>query len=308
MNTDNKTQNTNYTFKLLYALGIIFIIMGRCKGGGFSILQEFFPFYSFNIALFVFMSGYFYKSENENNVKAFIIKKTKRLILPFYLWNLFYAVILTYFKKFDFFPDVQVNIESLILTPIMTGHQFLLNSASWFVVPLYMIHIVNILIRKIFQKTNIKVNEIIYFEIFLLLGIIGIALSNHGFNKGWFLVLDRVLYFAPFYSLGILYKKYENYDKLNSLTYFGIIFCLALIIIYLCDGISAISPCDARFFTSNVLKPFIIGSIGIAFWLRISKILSPIIGKNKYINTIADNTYSIMVNHFLGFYIIKTIF
>lgn len=43
----------------------------------------------------------------------------------------------------------------------------------------------------------------------------------------------------------------------------------------------------------------IVAYLGIAFWLRI--------GDNKYINLIADNTYSIMMNQFLGFMIVKTI-
>lgn len=58
-----KNNNTNYTFKLLYALGIIFICAGHCKNGGFSLFYEFFPPYSFHLALFMFASGYFYKTK-----------------------------------------------------------------------------------------------------------------------------------------------------------------------------------------------------------------------------------------------------
>ena len=57
-----------------------------------------------------------------------------------------------------------------------------------------------------------------------------------------------------------------------------------------------------------LIKPFYIGIIGIAFWLRISKILSASIGKSKYINIIADNTYTIMINHLLGIKILNAIF
>ena len=49
-------------------------------------------------------------------------------------------------------------------------------------------------------------------------------------------------------------------------------------------------------------------SIGIFFWMRFCEIFEPILGKNFYINIIADNTYSIMINHSLSQDIIRTIF
>ena len=74
------------------------------------------------------------------------------------------------------------------------------------------------------------------------------------------------------------------------------------------NGIPGVSPAECKFNNLNPLLPFVLGFLGIAFWLRIAKILEPAIGKNKYINIIADNTYSIMINHLLGFMIIKTLF
>lgn len=54
--------------------------------------------------------------------------------------------------------------------------------------------------------------------------------------------------------------------------------------------------------------PIINGFLGIALWMRIATILEPVIGKSKWINVIADNTYSIMMNQFLGFMIVKTLY
>ena len=61
---------------------------------------------------------------------------------------------------------------------------------------------------------------------------------------------------------------------------------------------------DPKFF-ENPFLPFLSGLLGIAFWLRIAKILTPVIGRSKVINTIADNTFPIMMNHILGFMILK---
>lgn len=54
--------------------------------------------------------------------------------------------------------------------------------------------------------------------------------------------------------------------------------------------------------------PFIIPILGILFWLRISRIVAPIVPQCKYVMMVADNTYSIMANQFLGFMLVKITF
>ena len=54
--------------------------------------------------------------------------------------------------------------------------------------------------------------------------------------------------------------------------------------------------------------PILIGFLGIAMWMRIAVILEPVIGRSRWINLVADSTYSIMMNQFLGFMLVKTAF
>lgn len=304
----NSTNNVQYEFKVLYALGIIFIVMGHCNGGGFSVFNEFLPFYSFHLALFIFSSGYFYNQQNELHVKNFILNKTKKLIVPLYLWNIFYGLTIHILKCFNFYPYIHVNINTLFIKPITNGHQFILNLGGWFVIPLFMVHVINIFVRKICIKFDIKINEGLFFVICLLFGFLGVFLSNHGYNNNWWLFWNRILYFLPFYSLGILYKKYKKYDTLNNLIYFGILIFILLVVIYYYGAVPSFIPSWADFKTYNVFIPFLTGIIGIAFWLRISKILCPALGKSKLINLLADSTYFIMINHMAGFMLLNTIF
>lgn len=57
--------NIDYRFKIMYALGMIFIVSGHCGGGGLSLAYEFLAVYGFHLALFMFCSGYFYKTVSE---------------------------------------------------------------------------------------------------------------------------------------------------------------------------------------------------------------------------------------------------
>lgn len=210
-------------------------------------------------------------------------------------------------KPYGFFPKVKFGLDTFLISPIFHGQQFILNRAGWYIIPLFIVHIINVLIRKILHKNKIEINEWLYFAISIAIGIFGVFLSQPGYTNEWHLLACRTLYFIPFYSFGILYNKYEQHDKLNSIIYFSIIITIALYYIYTYGSMPTVSPSWAKFGT-NLINPFIIGILGIAFWLRIAKILEPALGKNKYVNLIADNTYSIMINHFLGMMLIKSIF
>lgn len=79
----------DYRFKILYAIGIIFVVIGHCGGGGINILSDWFPPYAFHLQLFAFASGYFYKSSSEEYIGKYILKKIKTLLVPLYCWNFF---------------------------------------------------------------------------------------------------------------------------------------------------------------------------------------------------------------------------
>ncbi len=89
-------KSTNIQFKILYALGIFFIVSGHYANGGMSFFYEWFKPYAFHLGLFVFCSGYFYKAENEECIGKYVIGRIKKFIIPLYLWNLFYGLLVLF--------------------------------------------------------------------------------------------------------------------------------------------------------------------------------------------------------------------
>ena len=102
---------------------------------------------------------------------------------------------------------IGVTLRQLFIEPITTGHQYIYNLASWFVVPLFMVEVFYVLFRKAlsFIKNNIK--EYVCVAFAFALGMLGIWMASKGYNTGWWLVLTRFLYFIPFYCAGFFYKK-----------------------------------------------------------------------------------------------------
>lgn len=300
----------DYRFKILYAVGMIMVVCGHVGGGGISIISDWFPYGGLHLALFVFCSGYFYRSKAEESVPKYILKKLQSLVVPLYIYTVVYAIIvqISRLKGFEMGGDISFN--NIFIAPITNGHQFIYNMGGWFIAPLFMVEVYNIIIRKILKMINKNISEWAFFVISMVSGIAGNQLACMGYLQNWWLVLVRMLYFVPFYEMGILYKgKLEKIDRrIPSFWYFVIVFAVKLAIVYHYGKMLVYTPPWCNDFTEGPVMPIVIGYLGIALWVRIATILEPVIGRSKWINIIADNTYSIMMNQFLGFMIVKTVY
>lgn len=300
----------DYRFKILYAVGIIMVVAGHCQGGGFSLLTDWFPYSGLHVPLFIFCSGYFYKSSYEGEVWRFFCRKIKTLIIPLYIYNVAYGIWLCFLRHFGFKMGNSISWYSLLVSPLNSGHQFLFNLSAWFIIPLWMVEISNVLFRKVIHSLFSRANEFFFFFWALVIGLVGNQMACVGMNKGWWLTLVRFLYFVPFYAFGIFYSEIlEKYDKrIPSFFYFSVVYLIKLCIICFYGHMVTYSPSWCADFTEGPIMPIIIGFLGIALWLRIATILEPVIGRSKWLNVIANNTFSIMMNQFLGFFLLKAFY
>ena len=257
------------------------------------------------MGLFAFCSGYFYKESNEEHIWKYIWKKFRRLIIPMYIWNVIYGIFVQITRLKGFTIGRDFNIYNLTIAPIISGHQFTYNLCFWFVVTLFIVETFNIVFRKIMKKIHIS-NEYLIFIIYLILGFVGVILSTKGYNKLYYLPLVRFLYILPFYGFGTLYnRKLEKIDKLNNMLYFCIIIIIQLLIITMHKGNLKYTVAWCNDFTEEFYMPFIVGFLAIGFWIRISKIIEPLIKESRVINSIANNSFAIMAHQFVRFYVCK---
>lgn len=307
------SESVDYQFKLLYTIGTIFVICDHCyRGGGITLLENWFPKGSFHLALFVFCSGYFYKTEYDRLASRFVIKKFKRLIIPMYGWNIFYAIVTIMMSSAGFeFGAGHVTLKKILYDPWINGQQFIYNLGSWFVVPLFLVQTYTVLIRTFTKKWEGIVKDTLLLMFSFLLGIFGIILANKGYSAiGWWRTATRTMYFIPFYSCGFYYRFYLNkaFSKVRSDVLFSIIFVITLIIIVVHRGTYNFTPSSSDFMNTNPLIVYLVGFLAIAFWVRISSILEISIGKAGIVSVISNNSFSIMVNQFTGFMLVKCFF
>ena len=319
MNRKNKNQDVhkaslstdetevNFQFKLLSAIGIILIVAGHCYHGGISLAYEWFPAYSFHLSLFAFISGYFYKPKYEATAWKYIWKRIKRLVIPAYLCNIACGLFILLSNEFGYTIGAEVNPYTLFVMPLVDGESFQYNLTAWFAYPIFLVCAFNVLFRKLLGLLKIK-NEFVILAIYLAIGMYGIHLAIDGNNQGFMRLLTRAMFFLPCFQFGRFYLAYlEKKDTLNSIAYFAILFGVQLLLLTFFKEIDY-TPSTMSGFKNGVMIPYVTSLTGIAFWLRISKLLTPVVKNWSFVRLIADNTYSIMLYQMMGYLSVKWMF
>lgn len=155
----------DYRFKILYAMGMLFVLCDHTQGGGISIVSDWFPYAGLHLSLFAFCSGYFYKSSSEEDIGKYIYKKIRTLLLPLYIYNIVYGFIVWILRLKGFEMGGNITLNNLLIAPITNGHQFIYNMGGWFITPLFMVEVYNILCRKILKTISKNISEVLFFVI-----------------------------------------------------------------------------------------------------------------------------------------------
>lgn len=152
-------EKINWTFSILKVFGIVFVVSGHLSGGGgINLFYDWFPVYSFHLPLFAFITGYFYKKNNEMNFIAFFKKKIKKIIIPYFIWNLFYGIILSILIERGIVNfGMKLSWETFLIFPFTNGQQFAFNLSSWFAITYFLSIVVYTLTRKLLSY--VKLNE-----------------------------------------------------------------------------------------------------------------------------------------------------
>lgn len=304
-------RQTDYRFRVLYAIAITMVVIGHGAGGLHLDLWGLVPYYSCHLAIFAFSSGYFYKPESESHPGPYLAKKAGRLIVPLYLYNLAYGLLVALLGRWGFAIGQDLSWESLLIAPVNNGAQFCYNMGGWFIVPLFMVQAVYVMVRKLIGFiSGGKTSEWAVMAVFCVLGLAGNELACRGYYRGNWVILVRMTYFLPFYAMGYLYRtKLEKAaGRVPSVIWFGAVLLSKLLIIAVLGKNPVYTPGWCNDFTDGPLMPLLIGLLGIAFWLRAAELLEPMIGRKRWLNRIAGSTYSIMMNQFLGFMLVKSLF
>ena len=258
--------------------------------------------YTFHVAAFFFISGYCVNYEKEEFSK-FFLNKFKRLIIPFYVFNIvvyFIQFLLVKMNWYELFYSAPFQRESL-LNFIKYNWIFDLSGATWFLPILFMALISSKLIYDVIKlKIDLKkmkfdisyLHVAICFILFIAAYFLFyVGKENLAYN------MDLIFIGLLFVSIGLLYKHLTpkmNSIKANIIKIITIILYIILVIYDLqqIDIVERILP------SIPILLIYIFGGIFILEY--ISKLISKSKKKNILIY-LGKNTLDIMLYHFIGF-------
>lgn len=328
-NTEIQKNTYNMAFGILSGLAIIMVAAGHL---GYDIMTVggLFPYYSFHVPLFLFISGYFYRDEEEERPFSYFLKKCKRLLVPYLAWNLFYGLVAHFLRACGLEIGEEISFRTLFLTPFLHGYQFLYNYAAWFAPVLFFIEIMNILMRivakRLFTKplrsfiktmrkqdapgeisieTVNRILEWLYLAAGLLVGMAVVSFAIEGRVWGDYKMPGRLLFLFPCFQMGQFYRKnLEKHDTLGSLPYFAVLLSIQTLLHLCCNGL-AFSAVWCTGFANGPVIPYVTIVSGIAFWLRIARLLAPVAGENRAVQYLGRNTFTVMMHHVMVFMLIK---
>lgn len=285
---------------ILSALGILFVADVHL-GQPLSILTKVFPYDSFFMPMFTFISGYFFKESHCRSWKDVVnysITKFRRLFLPYLGWAVFYNCLCSILFRMELWNIRGLSLRDLIYNIATSGVTSAFNSPAWFAPMLFSVCVVYCVIRRILSAVW---NDHLGLAALLVISVAAVGAAGTDFRIPLLYMPLKIGFFLSFYHAGLYFRKYleDRFDRLHSIAV-----CLsaaginwALISRY--GNAIAFPICSSMsgFQSGNLLLPLITSATGTVFWLRIAKLLVPMIGHNKLVNYISENTFFIMTHH-----------
>lgn len=310
-----KEGNFNYQMCILSAIGMIAVILGHIENttGALMTLDGWFPYYSYHLPLFIFISGYFYKQEEELHVGRFILKKIRTMIIPFYLVNGGFYLFQSFLRVFGFSIGDTFSMKTWLLNPWKYTQPLSFAIPSWYLIAIFLTELVYILLRKflsyILGKEE-RLKESLLLLLSFIFGIISVIYVQRKNPEQLQVVYLRSVIMIFFFEYGYIYKKYleERARCIPDILYFTVVFIAQGIMLVLLHGKLDSGLWGVKNgFDWHGITFYIEGIIGVAFWLRLSEWIAMIPKQFKLLVFIGKNTKWIMSFHLFGFFIMNTI-
>ena len=304
---------------MLYVLAILMIIDGHIGSSDYLDLNGLLRYQNYHIALFMFVSGYFLNLAR--GYGEFFKTKAMRLLVPLYAWNAVYGGVCWYLNRYQGFAlGGEWNWYNLLYAPLVDGHQFIYNMASWFLVPLFLVQATGFMILKPFAGTDDAATEeenkrqnkwtpVLFFGLALGLGCAALAYApeNRG-ERGITLTALRGLYFLPAFAFGYLYRRtLEKYDRLATPLWLGLLLGGVTLLTGAFPGYNHV-PSWLDTVNAPGLAIYAISFLAILFWVRVARVLTPVWEKSRTLKYISEHTFDLMMHHFVGFMLAKALF
>lgn len=194
------------TLDIIKGIGIFLVVMGHVSENNF--ISSF--IYNFHMPLFFILSGYTYVKYSKKDIKHFSINRTKRLLLPYFIYGI---LTLSYWIFIERFLRNQMDIP--ILKPIInlflaTGMKdgYVYNAVLWFIPCMFLTQLIfNFMYIKL-KNYVLYVSVCVISALFMIYGVYYYLHQDILIRLPW--MIDVVGVTILFYGIGSLCAKNKN--------------------------------------------------------------------------------------------------
>lgn len=143
MNPRSTQRSDRWNYELLFVqtVAIIAMILGHTGPTFTPVGGTIFPYYSWHMPVFVFISGYLLQSCG--SYRAFAVKKTRRLLLPALgVRTALTALALIASRTALHTTGLTVSLHGLVINPFVMCDAYPLSNAMWFIFQLYLLEMI----------------------------------------------------------------------------------------------------------------------------------------------------------------------
>ena len=300
----------NSEMSIMKALGIIAVVLGHTAFPYMRVI------YSYHMALFFFVAGYFFKDRYLGRPIEFIKRRLKSYYVPFVAYSILFLFFRNYFVNAHIFDEsMRINYSNMLYyiknIIFFSLDDPLLGTFWFFIIILYvsiLFLVINLILNKL-KKNNIKNLSLVIFSIYIFAFLLwqqGIDIAsfinpnNKSIMKGIQYFFDtKTLILLCIYHTGYLYKKFEESIKID---FRAVIVFLLIIVFYFRDGIYI--DISANMY-NNPLYFYFAAMIGIYINLYIAKQISK--WNVRLLEYIGVKSMYIMIFHLLAFKVVNFI-
>ena len=316
--------NVSYRMRVLSAIAISFVVLGHINFTGSMevtltepvTFQGWFPYYSFHLPLFLFISGYFFRDLPEDGtffpaLLRFIGKKAVKLLVPYYLFSGLSLLFNTWIHTRGFTFGDSFSLTGWLVSPWTEPYFVSFATPAWYLPALFLAEVCLLLLRTVCRwivKRGLP-REILLLALTLGAGVAAVYCKATASPSGTAVVYLRSVVMLFFMQAGALYRRHlEKHDTLKSPWYFLIVFIAQFLLIVLSSN-SSLSPglYELKGLGKTGCVYFIGGLTGLMLWLRVSTILASLPRQSNLLTFIGKNTKYIMGLHVFSWFLFNTL-
>lgn len=278
-------------------LAIILVVLGHSTGKFNGYI------YQFHMAAFFCISGYTaLKSIEEESFQEFFIKKITTLMIPCFIMVILFGLFYVFLDKINILAiwdsNNFVGIKLLLKEFVYNGNiNISCLGASWFIIVLFGIFILNKVIYTMTKKKNIFIYILINVALYCLAYFM--MLKEINIHIAYF---DITLVFIGqfFFMIGLITHKYGVLDVLADKKISIVVLGLTLLTIYKFGTVAGVTVDYPSHFFPNFVLNTIAGINGALCLAAISRLFEKLKPVEIIFSNIGKNSLGILFLHFSG--------